>query len=183
VNPAAVQLARRNLSLVTPAGLTQRASDLDELAQRYGKLSHREAAATARRLARDLLSSVAPETHVVEADATNPGEFLCSTRGFTFDIVIADVPYGRTVEWQGRAGATESTDAISSLLRATAQIVTEHGQWAIVTPARVSTQIPEGFTRCRRRRIGHREVHIINRNQDSVQFQTDTVPTSGLRPP
>ena len=75
IDPEALHLAERNLALLTPEGLDERIETIAALCEQYGKESHAEALASARRL-RAAMVDPPVRTNLFRADATNPGEIL-----------------------------------------------------------------------------------------------------------
>jgi hypothetical protein len=120
IDDAAVALARRNLALLTGAGLSTRAAELAALAGKFGKSSYAEAADAAVRLAEQLASSggdVPSAAHV--ADVFDTAQVAAALDGRTAQVVITDVPYGEQTDWQGvNAGA-----GTPGMVRAVASIV------------------------------------------------------------
>jgi tRNA G10 N-methylase Trm11 len=102
VDPIAVQLAERNLSLLTIAGVDRRIEELSADLSHYQKDSHREALESARRI-RENISSRTREipTRVFSSDAGDAPAMLRGLNGLRADIVITDIPYGRHSDWRG----------------------------------------------------------------------------------
>lgn len=100
IDDEALQLARENLSLLHRKGLEGRISQLKNLYSLHKKESHMEALDSAARLYNMIVSASAREIEyeVFKADilSTSP---LADCQ-FKADIIFADVPYGRLVEWQ-----------------------------------------------------------------------------------
>ncbi|ASO19552.1 hypothetical protein FHR81_000770 [Actinoalloteichus hoggarensis] len=107
VDPRACALAAENLGLLGEAGLRARSAHLRDLAERFDKPSHAEAAEAADRLTGLLRAGGGDLPAVVRrADATNPTETRAATAGLPpVDLVITDLPYGEQTAWQGQAGA------------------------------------------------------------------------------
>jgi tRNA G10 N-methylase Trm11 len=106
IDPAALRLARQNLSLLTLEGLDLRIRQIEGYLAEFGKLSHAAALESARRL-RGRLESLAGlpplEVHLFLADATRPEELRAGLGSRRADILLADVPYGRLSAWRGGA--------------------------------------------------------------------------------
>jgi len=103
VDAGVIPLARRNLSLLTSAGLEQRITEINTMLTAYGKASHADALESANRFRNHLerhLNSHAIHTHVFQADVTEPRGVQQGTAGLKIDIVLADVPYGWRTAWQ-----------------------------------------------------------------------------------
>jgi 23S rRNA G2445 N2-methylase RlmL len=109
IDPAAVELASRNLSLLTAAGLQARIGQIRQMHASYGKDSHMAALAGAERLGKLIGEPASPESlECFEADSTEQSDKL---NGKQFDIIVSDVPYGNQVEWK-----TESSDPVGRML-------------------------------------------------------------------
>lgn len=86
-----VSYAKKNVSLLTDAGMRKREDEIRQLYDRYGKDSHKEALHSCRRL-REMFSQDVL-TEIFEADCTKALPQIFP------DIIITDVPYGNLVEW------------------------------------------------------------------------------------
>lgn len=103
VDEKAVALARRNLGLVSVAGLDARIGEISEFIERYQKDSHKEALASALVL-RDRIAKVSPQhplrVGAFQANATDAQAMLANLPPHSVDIVFTDVPYGQHSHWQ-----------------------------------------------------------------------------------
>ncbi len=70
VDPRAVELATRNLALVSVQGMANRLSELEKLATEFGKASHVGSALSARRLLKRLEHAPTITTRTAVGDAT-----------------------------------------------------------------------------------------------------------------
>jgi hypothetical protein len=103
VDPAVIPLAERNLSLVTLAGVEQRITQLAELYHEFGKPSHAQALASARRLHARLLSySRLPliRSRVFVANALDRTGLLAHLERGAVDLIMTDLPYGQRTTWR-----------------------------------------------------------------------------------
>ena len=103
IDEQALAIARRNLSLLTVAGLERRIAEIEALLGLYGKASHQEARQSAEALKNRL--RVAAGAHplapdVFQADALQ-GQAIREHFGVQrADLVISDIPYGMRSEWR-----------------------------------------------------------------------------------
>lgn len=144
----AVDLAARNLALLTADGLDQRRGELVELATSHGKTVHERAVAAVDRLIRrhdaDLPSSVSV-TDVFQASTAQPAP----------DLVIGDVPYGEQTHWHGVWGG----DPVVAALRGIARAVPPH---AVISLSARTRKIDVGTTPVLERfRVGLRAVVLV----------------------
>ena len=97
IEEKAVALAKRNLELVSIAGLDNRIVEISEMLERYGKASHEDALRSAQVLRRNSLA-LAQEypvrARVFLANATESKEIFINMRAKSVDIVFTDIPYG-----------------------------------------------------------------------------------------
>jgi 23S rRNA (guanine2535-N1)-methyltransferase len=173
VDPAALQLAERNLALLTPSGLDARIAQLDELHRTYGKPSH----AAALEHARALRTSRPPQpipARLFQANATDPsalGTHLGPAVGpAAVDLVITDVPYGRGSTWHVAAappsvpsatpGAAAATSPTARLLDALLPVLRLHAVVAIAADKDQRVR-HDAYRRVDYLRIGHRHVTFL----------------------
>jgi 23S rRNA (guanine2535-N1)-methyltransferase len=102
INPEALDLAARNLSLLSLVGLDRRMDEINHYIQAYGKASHQAALDSAVRL-RDVLGQALAgrrlPTRLFQADATSPQAMRQGLAGQPMDLVITDIPYGWKSAW------------------------------------------------------------------------------------
>lgn len=166
VDPEAVALARRNLNLLTSAGLERRVDEIREMLQAYGKASHAGALESALYLEQRLaLQGNRPlDVKVFEADATD-GKALARGLGRRMiDVVLTDVPYGWRSDWQVDGSTAVGTggplwhmlDALRGLLSSQSVIA--------VAADKGQTIAHRGYVRLERLRSGRRQVAILAPN-------------------
>ena len=98
-----LKVAQRNLGLLSHAGLQQRANEIETMRQQYGKPSHQLAAESVQRLQARYQQFAAKHvirTETFSADATHSTFIQQGLAARRVDLVIADVPYGKRVNWQ-----------------------------------------------------------------------------------
>lgn len=119
VDESVLTVARRNLGLLSEAGLDRRVAELNFLFDQYGKESHAGALESAARL-KVLLREQAREElpgRVFTADALDPDSVARGLAGEPVDLVVSDLPYGRLSNWQGAGSAGgEPFDPVARLL-------------------------------------------------------------------
>lgn len=102
IDHAILDLARRNLSLLTPGGLQQRQQELHHLYRQFGKESHAQALESALRLYRRLSSL--PDgflpSRVFHANGLDSAAVGRELQRQPPDLVISDIPYGWMTGWQ-----------------------------------------------------------------------------------
>lgn len=161
IDPEAVRLAERNLSLLTPAGLDQRISEIEAMRSRYGKASHAEALASATRLKKrlkELGCSRTITTTIFQADATNKIDLAANLSGLKVDVVIADVPHGQRSFWQSSDAGTG--DPMWEMLEALLGLLSERAILALAAAKGQKISHP-GYQRLERLRVGKRQIVFL----------------------
>ena len=97
INEKAVQLAERNLGLLTPAGMERRSREISAMVRLYNKESHKGALESITRMQEQVnqLTAVRPiQTRVFQANATDAASLREGLQDTSIDMVITDIPYG-----------------------------------------------------------------------------------------
>ncbi|MBN1966058.1 MAG: hypothetical protein JW910_15520 [Anaerolineae bacterium] len=150
-----VALARRNLALLTPAGLDERIAQLEAFIHSYGKDSHRAALVTAQTFKEQVQARPAPRLHCFTADATQVHTDLVPPG--SVDIVISDVPYGRQSQWIG-AGADDRP--VHKLLDGLLPLLARPGVVAIASDKRQKMR-HEAYRQVTRLAVGKRQITLL----------------------
>ncbi|MFW5976852.1 MAG: hypothetical protein ACOCQS_02785 [Bacillota bacterium] len=97
IKESMVELAGRNLSLLTLKGINKRIQELKNDIEKYNKDSHKKALESARRLKKRVKKI--NETLKIECFQANAlSDFDLNLR---IDLLITDLPYGNIVNWEG----------------------------------------------------------------------------------
>lgn len=163
IQPALVEAARRNLSLLRPDGLDQRRAGLERLLAEHGKPSHREALGSLERLRQRLSAGIAGRgltTDVFAADVTDPDAVAQGLGGARVDLVLTDVPYGWHSAWMGGAQGDSATAPLERLLTTLLGVLAPGGVVAIVSDKGQRATHP-AYTRVERFQVGRRRVEIL----------------------
>jgi tRNA G10 N-methylase Trm11 len=154
VDNRAVELARRNLALLTPAGINDRMAQINQLFDAYGKESHREALESAKRLK----AAVEARQHSIDVNCRQADALrLDSTTVSDFDILITDVPYGDLTSW---TGAEEN--GMEQFLGQIAGVTPPGAVLAIIADKGQKAR-HEALERVERFQVGKRQVEILRR--------------------
>jgi hypothetical protein len=157
----ALNLARRNLSLLSLQGLSRRIREIEALLSLHGKASHQQALASAKRLKVQLCQSRPIETRLFQADATNGCAVKQGIEDTYVDIVLTDVPYGRQAIWQGPGPDTPTSENnIWRILDALRQVLSRDAIVAIVADKQQRIH-HEAYRRADRFKIGRRQIEIL----------------------
>ncbi|MFC6016832.1 rRNA methyltransferase [Plantactinospora solaniradicis] len=154
-----LRIARANLALLSAKGLQRRTAELDELARRFSRPSHLNAAESARRL-QELLSrsGVQDLPHVVgQTDVFDQRQVAARLAVSPQPrLVLTDVPYGEQTSWQGASQA----EAIPKLLGSLASALPADTMIALATRGR-RVPLPPGVHAATRFKIGTRAVVLV----------------------
>ena len=162
IDTKAVALAKRNLELLTVAGLDKRISEISKLLELYSKDSHKDALQSGyilkNRISR--LKDKRPiATKVFQASATDSKALIKNIKPNSVDIVFTDVPYGQHSHWQ----SSNSSDLLNPLwlmLNGLIGILSPESIVAIVSDKQQKVS-HEGFQRIEQFQIGKRRVAIL----------------------
>jgi 23S rRNA (guanine2535-N1)-methyltransferase len=163
INETAVELARRNLGLLSESGLNQREAEIRSLLEEFGKESHREAVYSVKTLRERMKDIPAIKTHVFRANVFNPMEIQRGLGGEQIDLVFADVPYGHLSSWSlpKWENFPASSSAIWMMLESLLSVLPERAVVAIA--ADKSQKIAhENYRQIERFKIGRRQIRLLN---------------------
>lgn len=141
-----VDIARRNLSLLSKIGILQRKDEIHSLYEQYHKASHSEAEISADQLSGMLVKDM--DIHVFQANALE-----CIRMDLKPDIIITDVPYGNLVSWQS------GTDGLNSLMDSLKNICSKDTILAICMDKKQKVE-KSSFLRLEKQLIGKRKFEI-----------------------
>jgi hypothetical protein len=151
IDPGAVELAGRNLALLTGAGLAERERELRDRAERFGKPGYLDAAESAIRLATRLRAAggdLEVSTAVVD---------LFAPEAYEADLVIGDVPYGVQTTWRGATPA--EGDPVAAAVRSLCAALPARAVVALCAPGR---RVELGDLPVRQRfRLGNRAAVLV----------------------
>lgn len=159
IDPRAVTLARKNLGMLTEAGLAARQRELSEHAVTFDKANYTAAARATERLGtllREAGGDLRFDTGIADVfDFRRASLVLPSPPP---DLVLTDVPYGRQTVWHG-AGAT-AAQPLTDLARSLCQVLPDHAIIAVCAEAR-KLSLGEGVSDLERFRVGKRAATIV----------------------
>ena len=162
IDEKAVALAKRNLGLLSVAGLDGRISEISMLYEQYNKDSHKEALASAQVLKTRLsaISGSHPlQMSVFQASATDSRAISENIKAGSVDIVFTDVPYGQHSHWHSPE-AGETTNPIWAMLSALRGILSPSGIVAIASDKQQKVA-HEGYQRIEHFQLGKRRVVLL----------------------
>jgi 23S rRNA (guanine2535-N1)-methyltransferase len=167
IDAKAVQLAERNLSLLTPAGMQRRAREISTMLQLYGKPSHRQAQESLGRLQKqvDCLTEIRPmQTRFFRANALDGAALREEMQETPVDIVFTDIPYGQHSHWQ----ESRSPNPVQLLLANLRDCLPAGAVVAITSDK--SQKVPsDGYRRLEKFQVGKRQVVILQPDKNPAK--------------
>ncbi len=170
VDARALEVAARNLGLLTEAGLDRRNAEIQRMWAAYGKASHQEALQSAQRLQERLHAATSAgadhpiRTRLFQADALNGEALSGHLAGVALDVVITDIPYGRDSGWRTKDGPdnTAAPD-LSPVWRMLEALLSVVSPWTVVAIAadKGPRLAHEGYQRIEHFRLGKRQVALL----------------------
>lgn len=158
IDEDALALTRRNLSLLSPAGLRARAIELAQRADQFGKQVYESAASTAAELERQLTADGgAVQWTARRASVFDPQQLAEVVAGSSPDVVLVDMPYGEQTHWSTDSPAPASP---SQMVRALAEVLPTN---AVIAMALRGRKIPlDPHIRSRGKfKIGTRAIALV----------------------
>lgn len=166
LDPESLQLAEKNLALLTPAGLDSRREELQLAQTGEWRASREEALRSLEELAslQGALSQDHPMSYrLARADAGSPDEVASAVgEGLHIDVAMVDVPYEDLSEWRGSLSALGSRDlAISRLLGSLLGVLSPGAVVAVASTKKDKVAHP-AYQQRRRFKLGKRKVTYLS---------------------
>lgn len=162
ISEPALQLAKKNLALLSDTGLEQREGEFDALFRQFNKPVHADALTAARKLRRERQGQEAPAVDIRHVDISLTGALAQAFNPLRYDLVFTDLPYGKRAQWRGPSA--DAADMLSTLLEACRGIAAPGAVVVAVTPRRVRASDTHGFLSLSRvRGPGGREIHFFQK--------------------
>lgn len=166
VDEAALALARRNLGLLSSAGLDRREAEIRSMLAQFGKGSHQAALASLARLRARVDSQPPIWVEAFQANALRPEEILSGLAGKPVHLVIADIPYGSLSGWSLPPGESPASP-VARLLEALRQSLPL--ETLVVVAADKGQKIAHpAYRRLQRFQIGKRQVALLRQQEASA---------------
>jgi 16S rRNA G966 N2-methylase RsmD len=159
IDEKAVQLAERNLGMLTPDGMERRSREISTMIHLYGKKSHKDAQESLQRLQEQVacLTAVRPmQAKVFRANATNAASLREGLQNITIDIVFTDIPYDQPSQWEG----TKKPDPAGAMLNALLEFLSPESIVAVASD-KAQKISHDGYQRLEDFQVGKRQVVIL----------------------
>lgn len=160
VSESAVELARRNLNLLTDEGLNLREQELDNLYKTFQKESHLEAIKKTKQIKQDFvnLQSKKIVKKVFQANALSEESIKKNIPAASIDIVITDVPYENQTKWLLK---NESSNPITEFLETIRYFVKPKGLIALTAGDKIRFPKNPNYVKINHFKVGHRYTYIV----------------------
>jgi SAM-dependent methyltransferase len=159
INEKAVQLAERNLGLLTPGGIKRRIREISAMVRLYDKESHKGALESITRIQEQVnqLTAVRPiQTRVFRANATDAASLREGLQGTCIDMVITDIPSGSHSQW----AETQVPDPAWAMLEALLEFLSQKSMLAVATDKQQKIS-HEKYQQLEKLQIGKRQVVFL----------------------
>ncbi|MGB8215118.1 MAG: hypothetical protein WCE68_16335 [Anaerolineales bacterium] len=159
IDEKAIQLAERNLGLLTPAGMERRGREIAAMVHLYDKASHKGALESLIRLQEqvDRLTAVRPiQARVFRANACEPASLREGLQNSMIDVVFTDIPYGQLSQWMG----TQAPDPAWAMLEALWEFLSPQCILAVASD-KLQKIAHEKYARLEKFQLGKRQVMIL----------------------
>lgn len=111
IDPEQLETAAKNLALLKKVGLQKRAEEIQELFQKYQKVSHQEALESTENLLQNPTNHLL--TEIFPLDILSTETFPSNIN--KIDIVIADLPYGQLADWTNSSSENSSQSLLNKI--------------------------------------------------------------------
>ena len=159
INEKAVQLAERNLGLLTPAGMERRGREISAMIRLYDKSSHKGALESISRMQEQVnqLTAVRPiQSRVFRANATDAASLREGLQDTFIDMFITDIPYGSHSQWE----QTQAPDPAWAMLEAIFSFLSPN-TILVVASDKLQKISHEKYQRLEKFQVGKRQIVIL----------------------
>lgn len=151
IDPAFLEVAQKNLQILSPQGRQRRQEQLSSLFQEYQKPSHKMALSHLLHIGEEYLDQYqGPSIKVFERDV-----FSTAPRpDFQVDLLLTDVPYGDLVGWQGQGGINQLLTQMIPHLHEQSVLAIVHDKYQKISN--------DHFQRLEKFKVGKRVIELLN---------------------
>lgn len=161
VDERALDLAGRNLALLTPEGLAQREREIRQMQVSYGKESHAEALQSLSVLQKQQAVQGPVLSRTFRANALIAQELERGATGQAIDLVISDIPYGQMTGWLILEASHDPTHSPLWQFLEALQAVLRPGALVAIAADKGQKIAHSSYWRIDRFQIGKRQVAIL----------------------
>ena len=165
LNGEALEIADKNLNLLTVGGLEKRISRLQSLYTQFNRQSHLEAIESAKNLMDLIQEDHRINTITFQADILSKNikniKDIPGDKNFQADIVFTDIPYGNLISWRGNPENEDDNTEISNLLDNLIPVIHSESIVAVCSNKRQKIW-SEKYIRLEKQQIGKRKFEIFN---------------------
>ena len=162
IDEKAIDFAKRNLELLSIAGIDKRITEISRMVEQYNKDSHKDALRSGHVL-KNRISALTREyplvTRVFQANVTDGKTILKNIKTASVDVVFADVPYGQHSHWQG-SNYNKLLNPVWSMLNTLIGVLSPSSIISIVSDKQQKVS-HESYQRIEQFQIGKRRVIIL----------------------
>lgn len=162
---SALDLARRNLALLSLRGLDRRQQAIQQLLEEYKKQSHLEALASVEVMRARLKTVLAGRTSipagVFAANVMDPQQISAGLSGVAIDLVLSDIPYGQLSGWQVPDGLNHSGQPPLRLALDALRAVIQPSTVVAIAADKSQKIAHEAYQSVEKFQVGKRQVRLL----------------------
>ena len=159
INEKAIQMAERNLGLLTPGGIKRRIREISAMVRLYDKESHKGALESITRMQEQVnqLTAVRPiQARLFQADPTDSASLRLGVQDTFIDMVITDIPDGQNIQWE----STRAAEPVHAMLEALFSFLSPKSILAVAAD-RHQKIAHEKYKRLEKLQIGKRQIVFL----------------------
>jgi hypothetical protein len=160
-DPRVLELARRNLGLLSAQGLAQREREIAALLAQYGKDSHEAALRSAAKLRSLIEPLTMVRSRTFLANTLNAADLARGLGGEKVDLVMSDIPYGRLSGWILPEGHSPSEQSSAWHMLAALRGLLTPGAMVAIAADKAQKIAHAGFHRVERFQLGKRQIVLL----------------------
>jgi 23S rRNA G2445 N2-methylase RlmL len=165
ISTEAIDLAEKNIALLTQAGLEKRIHELKDLINQFDKESHRAAlqhAISFQKRLQELQRLNPMKTNVFQADVLDRKTVWAGLGAIKTDLVITDIPYGQGSSWSRNILPHERCPA-EQMLETLLPFLSRHAVVAVASNRKQKAQ-HSSYVRKEMMKVGKRRVVFLSPN-------------------
>jgi 16S rRNA G966 N2-methylase RsmD len=159
VNTKAVQMAERNLSLLTSEGMERRNQEITAMIHLFHKDSHKGSLESLKRMQEhvNVMSAVRTiQTQVFRADATRSTSLRKGLIDASIDLIFTDIPYGQKSQWE----QVKVADPVYAMLDSLREFISPTTILALISD-KLQKIVHEQYKRLEKFQVGKRQIVIL----------------------
>lgn len=155
INEDILNIAHKNLSLLNVKGIQARIDEINDLLNKYNKVSHKEAVESAKKL-KEIIAFNSIETTCFRANILSEG-IPHNLNNEDIDVVFADIPYENLETWHGNPSSENEV----SLMLFNLSAVLKPNSLIVIASTKKQIIDHKKYTRVKKILVGKRKVSFF----------------------